>query len=325
MLEVNEIPSETPVETIELGRTGLFVSPLGVGTWAWGDRFTWQFGQGYGEQDLIEAFRVTLAAGINLFDTAEIYGQGQSERYLGEYVSQIPRHLVTIATKFAPLPQRLRREDVVKALRGSLERLQMDHVDLYQIHWPWSIVRVETWGSGLVDAVEQGLTRTVGVSNYNLDQTRRAFAVLSARGIPLASNQVRYSLLDRKVELSGLLNFCRERGITLIAYSPLAQGLLTGKYSAENPPSGMRRRQFSRRYLARITPLMAVLRDVAGAHDKTPGQVALNWCICKGTLPIPGAKTAKQASENAGALGWRLDASEVTALDEASAEATGQG
>jgi aryl-alcohol dehydrogenase-like predicted oxidoreductase len=315
MLDIDEIPAES----VQLGLTGLYVSPLGLGTWAWGDRLIWQYGKGYGEEDLAGAFRAALAEGVNFVDTAEVYGQGRSERFLGQFVKRTQRRLVSIATKFAPLPNRVRPGSVPAALRRSLERLQTDRVDLYQIHWPWSLVGVETWVSGLADTFDQGLTQAVGVSNYGLVATRRANAVLAARGIPLASNQVRYSLLDRKIERNGVLAFCQDQSITVIAYSPLAQGLLTGKYSVENPPPGMRRRQFSRKYLARIAPLMAVLHEIAGAHGKTPAQVALNWVICKGTLPIPGAKTAKQAADNAGALGWRLDSGEVAALDEASA------
>src|SRR5512142_3400689 len=164
MLEMQATPAETPLETVELGRTGLHVSPLGLGTWAWGDRMMWGYGQGYGEGDVAQAFRTTLAAGVNFFDTAEIYGSGQSERYLGQFVRQTQRRLVTVATKFLPLPWRVSRNSLLAALRASLARLQMDYVDLYQIHFPLPPVSVEARMEALGDAVEQGLTRTVGVS-----------------------------------------------------------------------------------------------------------------------------------------------------------------
>jgi aryl-alcohol dehydrogenase-like predicted oxidoreductase len=147
----------------------------------------------------------------------------------------------------------------------------------------------------------------------------RAHEVLAKRGVPLASNQVEYSLLNRKVERNGVLGRCHELGATVIAYSPLAKGALTGKYTPEHPPSGLRRRMFSRERLASIQPLIGLLREIGTAHGgKTPAQVSLNWLLCKAVVPIPGAKNGRQAAENAAALGWRLSAAEVAALDQAS-------
>jgi len=303
-----------------LGFGELHISPLGVGTWAWGDRLYWGFGRGYTETDLQAAFEASLAGGINFFDTAEIYGRGRSERFLGQFLRHADRP-VMIATKFFPYPWRWRRESLLRALRGSLERLGLDRVDLYQIHWPNPPVPIETWMHGLADAVAAGLARAVGVSNYNPEQTHRAHAALAERGVPLASNQVQYSLLHRRPERNGLLATCRQLGVTLIAYSPLAMGLLTGKYTPENPPPGVRGRRFNRKLLSRIQPLLALLREIGEAHGgKSPAQVALNWVICKGAVPIPGAKNARQAQENIGALGWQLTDEEMAALDAASQE-----
>ena len=191
-------------------------------------------------------------------------------------------------------------------------------MDLYQIHWPTPLVPVDTWMDGLADAFEQGLIRAAGVSNFSVLQTRRAHAALARRGVPLASNQVRFSLLDRKPERSGLLDACRELNVTLIAYSPLAQGLLTGKYSQQNPVGGPRTSRLGAPSYERIGHLIEQLREIgAGRGGKTPAQVALNWVICKGAVPIPGAKSAHQAEENAGATGWRLTPEEVEALDTA--------
>jgi aryl-alcohol dehydrogenase-like predicted oxidoreductase len=159
----------------------------------------------------------------------------------------------------------------------------------------------------------------VGVSNYSLDQMCRSHDRLIRVGVPLASNQVEYSLLNRKIERNGLLKECLDRKITPIAYSPIAKGMLTGKYSLQNPPSGVRARIYNRSRLERMQPVLKLLDEIGRRHgDKTPGQVAINWVIYKGALPIPGAKNAKQAYENAGALGWRLDENEVAALDEIS-------
>ncbi len=290
---------------------------IGLGAWSWGDRIFWNYGHGYTDADIEEAFMTTLEAGINLVDTAEIYGQGRSERLLGKFLKKLNGPIL-VATKFFPYPWRLRKAALASALRHSLERLGLEKVDLYQIHQPFPPIAIETWADGLAAAVKAGLTRAVGVSNYNKNQMQRAYTTLARYEIPLASNQVEYHLLDRTVEKNGLLDRCKELGIRLIAYSPLAMGLLTGKYTPSSPPPGIRGRRYGS-ILEGIQPLIALMAEIGKGHgEKTPGQVALNWTICKGTLPIPGAKTGKQASQNAGAVGWRLTPEEVKALDEAS-------
>ena len=303
---------------ITLGNTDIQISSIGIGAWSWGDRFYWGYGRGYNQDDIKEAFDSSLASGINFFDTAETYGRGVSETLLGGLVD-LSGNKVVIATKFMPYPWRLNKSSLLKALRKSLRRLGLNQVDLYQIHWPFPPVSIETWASGLADAVEHGLTKAVGVSNYNLNQMRRAQATLVKRGVLLASNQVEYSLINRKVEFNGLLSCCQGLGITLLAYSPLAQGLLTGKYTSKTPPPGIRGRRYSRRVLENIQPLIRLLQDIGRNHEgKTTAQVAINWLICKGAVPIPGAKNAKQAMENAGALGWELSSEEMDRLDQAS-------
>lgn len=307
---------------VPLGRTGIEVSALGIGTWAWGERL-WGYGAGYADRDLEEAFRASLEAGITFFDTAEVYGWGRSERLLGRFVAAARGARpdgaapVVVATKFMPFPWRLRRASLLKALRASLERLGLPRVDLYQVHWPLPPVPVETWMDAMADAVEAGLVRAVGVSNFTEAQMRRAHAALARRGVVLASNQVEFSLLHRRPERSGLLAACRELGVSLIAYSPLAQGVLTGKYGPDHPPGGFRRRRYGRSALLRAEPVLSALRAIAERRGRTPAQVALNWVICKGAIPIPGAKDARQARQNAGALGWRLGDDEVAALDAA--------
>jgi aryl-alcohol dehydrogenase-like predicted oxidoreductase len=290
---------------------------MGLGAWAWGDRFSWHYGHGYTDDDIAAAFRTSLAAGINLVDTAEVYGSGRSEHLLGQFIKNSGQP-VLVATKFFPIPYRFTKNSVVRALRGSLERLGLERVYLYQLHWPSPVVPNETYLEGLALAVQAGLTRTIGVSNYDIKQMQQAQSILSRHGIPLASNQGEYHLLDRRVERSGLLDLCRETGVRLIAYSPLAQGLLTGKYTTENPPPGARGRKYAT-LLKDLPPLIALLTEIGKDHDgKKPGQVALNWVICKGGLPIPGAKTAEQAEQNVGAIGWRLTPEEIRALDGAS-------
>lgn len=290
---------------------------MGIGAWAWGDRLFWNYGQAYGEDQIAGAFRAALEAGILLVDTAEAYGNGRSERYVGQFVRQAGKP-VYVATKFLPYPWRWTRRSVVRALRRSLERLGLEKVDLYQLHWPSPLVPVEAYVEGLADAVGAGLTRAVGVSNYDRGQMQRAMAVLARRDILLASNQVEYHLLNRRVEKNGLLEHCLALGVRLIAYSPLGKGTLTGKYGPGHPPPGLRGREYGHT-MKELPALIALMTEIGKEHgDKTPGQVALNWSICKGALPIPGAKNAEQAAENAGALGWRLKSEQVRALDEAS-------
>jgi len=291
---------------------------MGVGAWSWGDRFLWAYGKDHGEEDIRAAFEVSLAAGINFYDTAETYGSGVSERILGRLVRAAGQPVV-VATKYMPFPWRLGRAELGSALRRSLARLGLDHVDLYQMHWPFPPVPTETWMAAMLEVVDQGLVRSVGVSNYSVRQTERAQAALALGGVRLASNQVRFNLLDRKPERSGLLQLCRDMGVTLIAYSPLAQGLLSGKYTPETRPPGIRGLQVGRNRLAQVGALVERLRAIGQAHGgKTPAQVALNWVMAKGAVPIPGAKNARQASENAGAMGWRLTADEILELEDVS-------
>jgi aryl-alcohol dehydrogenase-like predicted oxidoreductase len=294
---------------------------MGLGAWSWGDRFFWQYRHGYTDEDIAAAFNTCLAAGVNLVDTAETYGSGRSEYLLGQCVKNNGQP-VLVATKFFPMPWRITKKAVVRALRGSLERLGLERLDLYQLHWPSPVVSNETYVEGLALAIQTGLTRAVGVSNYDLKQMLQAHNVLSRHGIPLASNQVEYNLLDRRVERNGVLDRCKELGVRMIAYSPLAMGLLTGKYSLQTPPPGVRGRKYAW-ILKDLPALIALLTEIGSLHGgKTPAQVALNWVICKGALPIPGAKTAKQAEQNVGALGWRLTPEEIQALESASDKIT---
>jgi aryl-alcohol dehydrogenase-like predicted oxidoreductase len=310
-------------DLIPLGKTDIRISPLGLGTWQWGDRMMWGYGKTYTDSDIHGAFHISLQSGINFFDTAEVYGKGRSEQLLGACLQEARQSALiaplVVATKFMPYPWRLWKGALLSKLRASLARLGLERVDLYQIHWPFSPVPIETWANALADAIAAGLTRAVGVSNYNSAQMLRAHSALSKRGISLASNQVEFHLLNRRVEHKGLLKLCRELGVTLIAYSPLAKGMLTGKYTPQSRPPGLRSYIFRRARLGKIQPLIQLLRKIGQAHDgKSPAQIALNWVICKGAVPIPGAKNAKQAQENAAALGWRLAEAEIAALDAAS-------
>ncbi len=292
---------------------------MGLGAWQFGDRVFWNFGQTHNEEDIRAAFETSVRQGIGFVDTAEVYGMGKSEQFIGEFLRTIDQPIL-IATKYFPFPWRVHRSFMRRALRHSLERLGRERVDLYQIHWPMPLFSVETLMEWMVDLVKEGWVRAVGVSNFNPTQTVQAYTTLMRHGILLASNQVEYHLLNRAIEKNGLLARCQELGIRAIAYSPLAKGFLTGKYSPERLPPGPRALQAAAT-LRRIQPLIRAMTRIAqDCGGKTVSQVALNWCICKGTLPIPGAKNAQQAAENAGALGWRLSPEQVAELDRMSDE-----
>ena len=291
---------------------------MGIGTWAWGDPMFWGYGRGYNLEDVREAYKLCVDSGKVFFDTAEVYGLGRSENMIGQFMRETDTH-EAIATKFFPFPWRLTKRAFFRALRGSLRRLRVERLALYQMHFPAPPVRVETWMEFMVEARENGWIGAIGVSNYDHDQMQRAYDELTRLGVHLASNQVEYSLLDRVVEKNGLLQHCKDLGVKMIAYSPIAKGVLSGKYNAQNPLSGFRERRYNAKILDAIQPLIRELRKIGMDHGgKTPAQVAINWTICKGAIPIPGVKNANQAMLNLDSSRWRLTDDEVASLDELS-------
>ncbi len=311
-------------DRIRLGRSGLEVPRLGVGAMTWGSpsgRSRWgpaklAYGGTAGPEEEQLAFEASLSAGVNLFDTAAMYSGGASERRLGELAEG--KHVV-IATKFPP-GWLSKAEALPQALDHSLGRLRRDSIDLYQHHFPSRRISIPSLMGFMADAVEAGKVRAVGVSNYSAEQLRIAQAALARRGIPLASNQVEYSLLHRAPEVNGVLDACRELGITLIAYQPLAMGVLTGKYRPGDRPKGIRRfgRYFRGAGLQKAQPVVSLLGEIGEGYSKTPAQVALRWLIQQeGVLPIPGAKNGGQAASNAEALSFTLTGAQMEALDRA--------
>jgi len=296
------------------------ISPMGLGTWAWGDRSTWGmngYDPSYDRETIRQAYQRSVERGVTFLDTAEGYGSGESERIIGGLLEGDPAHRdrMVIATKFMPFPWRLAVGSALRrSLRASLERLGLPFVHLYQIHGPTSFRSAAALADALAAVRADGLVLAVGVSNYSEREVRAIHAALASRGIPLATNQIEYSLLRTMPEKSGLLAACSELGVKVLAYSPIGQGRLTGKYSASRPPRG--RRGFSDFPMAEVGPIVEELRRIGDRHGgKTPAQVALNWVISKGAIPIPGAKNGEQAEQNAGALGWRLTEDELQALD----------
>jgi aryl-alcohol dehydrogenase-like predicted oxidoreductase len=305
---------------IRLEGSDVAVPPLGVGTWAWGDKGTWGMGgydSSYSEATILEAWQASIDAGVVLFDTAEVYGGGESERIIGRLLAHDPsvRAKVVIASKFMPSPWKLNvTSALTSAAKASIGRLGIEFIDLYQIHGPISLRSQDALADALASVHAEGLVKAVGVSNYSVKETRSMDAALRKRGLRLATNQVEFSLLRTMPEKVGLLDCCRELGVVPLAYSPIGQGRLTGKYSAANPPP--KSRTFSAHPMAQVDAIVEVLRQIGTAHNRRPSQVALAWIIAKGAIPIPGAKNREQAEQNAGALGWSLDPADVTALDQ---------
>jgi aryl-alcohol dehydrogenase-like predicted oxidoreductase len=306
-------------ERRRLGASGLTVSALGVGTWAWGDTPFWGYGGAPDRGEIAAAFGASLDAGVAFFDTGELYGGGGAERVLGALARSAGQSVV-IASKFTPYPHRLSTRTLQTALDHSLARLGMETLDLYLIHWPYTMLRIESLMDAMAEAVRAGKVRAVGVSNYTAPQIRRAHDRLARHGIPLAANEVRYNVLARQPETNGVLAACRELDVALIAHSPLVHGLLTDD---DTPIRVAGPRRFLPAYrgerLHAIQAMAKTLREIARARERTVAQVALNWLLCQDEriIPIPGARRAAHARVNAGALGWRLSDDERAMIDRA--------
>ncbi|WGD53086.1 aldo/keto reductase [Bradyrhizobium sp. CB1650] len=249
---------------------------------------------------VLETYRAIHDAGPCMIDTAEVYF---SERVVGDCLRVDPIRAV-IASKFLPFPGRTSPRRLMSALDGSLARLGLKAIDLYYVHYPLPLIDVGAFAEGLVEAVRSGKARAVGVANFNADQMRRIADHLARAGVPLAANQVNYSLLRRAVETNGVLEACRELDVALVAYFPLASGRLT------RPSDSMETKT-----------LLTCLAEIARAHDGSISQVALNWLLARDShvIPIPGATRPHHARTNLDALGWRLNETEFDAIDRASA------
>ncbi len=313
--------SAVRAEEVAIGSSSLRVPSLGVGAWSWGDVRYWGYGERHSPRDVVDAFVASVEAGARLFDTAEVYGHGESEKVLG-WLGRRSGAPVVLATKFAPLRGRGGARALLPALKNSLRRMGVARVDLYQIHWAdFEEASIDDLMAALADAVAEGLVTAVGVSNFSAAEMRRAHAALDRRGVALASNQVRYNALHRAPETDGVLDACRELGASLLAYSPLEQGVLLGSYRAGRVPTGPRGEApwFAAEHLAAAAPVAALLREVGEAEgERPPEQVALNWLRAKpGVIPLAGARTGEQAARNAGALEWSLSDEGVARIDEA--------
>jgi len=303
------------MEYVNLGKSGIKVSIIGLGAWQASGK-TW--GADVEDENIVKAIRRAYELGINFIDTAEAYGNGHSEEVVGKAVKEIGRENLVIATKVHGA--HLRYNELLKAAEHSLKRLGIKEIDLYQVHWPdpWEQIPLKHTMRAMEQLYKEGKIRAIGVSNFAVRDLEEARKHLSVTDI--VSNQVRYNMLQREIE-EEVLPYCKRESISIIAWSPIAQGALTGKYNISNKPSDDVRRGnklFSDYNLREISKLIPVLEKVAKARNKTVAQVALNWLLRKGNvIPIPGAKNPRQAEENAGAADWRLTSQELKEIEDA--------
>ena len=310
----------------KLGNSSLEVSPIGLGVMQFaggGGMFRFMFSKiSQSEKDLI--VKTALEGGINWFDTAEYYGWGRSERSLRDVLAnnEVLDEEVLIATKWWPTPRTAK--SIKRTIGTRLKNLEGYTLDLHQVHWPLSFSSPEAEMDAMTDLVEQGKIRAVGVSNFSAGYTRRAHAALVRRDLGLASNQVQFSLINRKIETNGILETAKELGVSIIAWSPVASGLLTGKFHLQpevlrNTP--VARRANLSRQLKKTKPLIDAMGEMAKRHGVTITQVALNWTVNfhgEIVVAIPGASKPRHAEEAAGVMAFRLTDEEMVRLDELS-------
>lgn len=298
-------------------------SKIVLGTWSWGAGFAGGdqvFGNNLGVEELKPVFDEAMANGLNLWDSAVVYGMGASENVLAAFTKACKREEVLISTKFTPQIAGDTENPVADMLAGSLERFATDYIDIYWIHNP---ADVERWTPLLADLVKSGKVKRVGVSNHNLAQIKRAEEILSKEGVHISAVQNHFSLLYRSSEKAGILDYCKENGIDFWAYMVLEQGALSGRYDTAHPlPAGSQRGDTYNPLLPQIERLVAVMRTVGDKYGVTPTQVALAWAIAKGTTPIIGVTKSAQVQDAVRAMQVVLTVDEVKMLEDA-AESTG--
>jgi aryl-alcohol dehydrogenase-like predicted oxidoreductase len=319
------------IQTLPLrsvGKSDLMITPIGLGCWQFSKQqnMAGKFWPDM-EDDLIKQMvKISLEGGINWFDTAELYGNGASERALAASLTDIGKKPgeIIVATKWWPMFRFA--SNILKTIDQRIEALEPYSIDLYQVHQPWGFSNEKAEMDAMARLVKEHKIRYVGVSNFSATQMRSAWEALQKHGIHLVSNQVRYNLLDRKIESNGIIQTAKELGITIIAYSPLAQGLVTGKFH-DNPDLlkniGMRKysSQFKPAGLEKSRPLVKTIQELAIKYGVTSSQIALNWLINfhgETVVAIPGATKESHAKENAGSMTFSLTPDDLSLLDKKS-------
>lgn len=295
--------------------------PLCIGAWSWGDKATWHW-KPEEEPAVQAAWKHCVSKGVNFIDTAQVYGTGESEAICGRLFQGMNRSDFIIQTKYYVVPQLkdiLHPSDApLLKLQTSLKNFGLDYVDIYVVHGPIHVQSIAKIAKSMAECVDKGLTKAVGVANYSLEDMLKMQEELAKYSVPLAVNQVEFSVLRRLPETSGLLQTCKDRNIVMQSYSSLAQGRLSGKYNKDNPPP--KEYRFSSYDMADIEPALDVLRRIAIQRGKSVSSVALNYNLCKGITPVVGVRKEEQAEANCQALGWRLTDEEVRQIDAVSFE-----
>lgn len=289
---------------------------MAVGTWSWGtgagggDQV---FGNDLTAENLRPVFDLAVRSGLNLFDTALVYGMGSSENILGGFIKGLPREEVILSTKFTPQLVKEVAHPVEAMLDQSLENLQTDYIDLYWIHNPTGAPK---WIAGLIPLLKSGKIKNVGVSNHSLEQIKEANAILAIEGFKLSAVQNHYSLLYRFSEDAGIIDFCKEHDITFFSYMVLEQGALSGKYSTKNPlPEGSGRANAYNQILSQLEALIEAMKRIGDRRSATVAQIAIAWAIAKNTVPIIGATKVDQVEEAVTASNIRLTAQEIAEME----------
>lgn len=316
------VPTKDGRVTFKGAKGDVRASYLSIGAWSWGDTGTWHWDDATERPRVKEAWQVLLRNGVNFIDTAQAYGSGESERICAELFAGMPRDQFVIQTKYYVVPDLQNilspTHAPAKKLKESLERFNLDYVDIYMVHGhihPGSIAQV---AKGMAECVEKGWTKAVAVANYSKDDMLQMADELAKYGVPLASNQVEFHPLRRFPETSGLLQACKDRGIVMQSYSSLAQGRLTGKYDRDHEPPKTYR--FSSYAMSDIEPVLQVLDRIARRRGTSLAAVSLNYNLCKGVIPVVGVRSPAQAEQDVKALGWRLSNEEIKEIDAVSFE-----
>ena len=299
------------------------MSKIALGTWAWGaGAFGGDavFGSKTDVENLKPVFSAAMKAGLNLWDTATVYGMGESEKILGTFVAGEKRETVEVSTKFTPQLAEMFDNSVEKMADASIERMGCDYIDIYWIHNPMD---VERWTPGLIPLLQSGKVKRVGVSNHNIKEIQRANEILSEAGFKVSAVQNHFSLLYRSSEKGGVLDYCKENGIEFWAYMVLEQGALSGKYNKENPlPAESDRGKKYNPVLSQLEALTNEMTAIGKKYGASCSQIGIAWAIAKGTLPIIGATKERHVIEAAEAAKIQLTTEEIAKL-EALADATG--
>ena len=299
------------------------MAKIALGTWAWGaGAFGGDavFSSKNDVENLKPVFDAAMKNGLNLWDTATVYGMGESEKILGSFVAGKKREDVEVSTKFTPQLAEVYENSVEKMALASIDRMGIDYIDMYWIHNPMD---VERWTPGLIPLLQSGKVKRVGVSNHNIAEIRRANEILGEAGFKVSAVQNHFSLLYRSSEKGGVLDYCKENGIEFWAYMVLEQGALSGKYNKENPlPEESDRGKKYNPVLSQLEALTNEMTAIGQKYGASCSQIGIAWAIAKGTLPIIGATKERHVIEAAEAAKIQLTAEEIAKL-EALADATG--